>query len=207
MALYKRREKIKLIGEISEAAGKIFAPLGLTPNQWTILALIPALLAAYFISQKEFILGALLFVVAGLIDVIDGAVARATGEVTKKGAYLDTIFDRYVEFIIILPLLFVGLPSYILPANVWLFLYLFGAMMTTYSKAAAKEKEITKEELRGGLLERAERLILLTIGLFAAAISINYLLFVIVVLAVLSNVSALQRISIALTSTGTKRRS
>jgi len=131
--------------------------------------------------------------------MVDGAVARVTGKASRFGAYLDTIVDRYVEAIIVFGLLFIGLPEFFIPIYAWIFLYLFGSMMTTYAKAAAKEKEIIPEgkELKGGILERAERLIILFIGIIAAAFNPMYLTYVIVLLAILTNISALQRIWIA----------
>ncbi|GAF97533.1 unnamed protein product, partial [marine sediment metagenome] len=118
---------------------------------------------------------------------------------SRFGAYLDTIIDRYVEAIIVLGLLFVALPVFLVASYIWIFVYLFGSMMTTYAKAAAKEKEIIPEgsELKGGLLERAERLIILFVGIILAAFNPLYLVYIIAGLAVLTNVSALQRIWIA----------
>jgi phosphatidylglycerophosphate synthase len=107
---------------------------------------------------------------------------------------LDTVVDRYVEGIIIIGLLFAGLPDFYLPVTAWLFVYFFGAMMTTYAKAAAKEKELTEKELRGGFLERAERLLILFIGILVASLDTFYLTYTIVVLAVLSNITVLQRV-------------
>ena len=72
--------------------------------------------------------------------------------------------------------------------------------MTTYSKAAAKEKELSKAELPGGILERPERMILLFLGIILAIFSTQYLTYMIIVLAVLANITALQRISIAIKS-------
>ncbi len=71
--------------------------------------------------------------------------------------------------------------------------------MTTYAKAAAKEKEIIAEgkELKGGLLERAERLLILFAGILLAIANPLFLTYTIALLAVLSNISALQRILLA----------
>lgn len=199
MTLYKKREKMKTLKEFGELVGKTFATFGLSPNQWTCVVLIPAFLAAYFILQQQFVLGGLFILISGFVDLIDGAVARKLGKVTKLGAYLDTMVDRYVEFLFVLPLTLIALPSaFSLPAAFWLFLYLFGGIITTYSKAAAKEKELVTEELKGGILERAERIIILTVGIFVAAVSLTYLVYVIVLLAILSNISALQRIQAAI---------
>jgi phosphatidylglycerophosphate synthase len=102
------------------------------------------------------------------MDIIDGAVARYSNQVSKKGAYLDTIVDRYVEFLIILGLLLAHLPHVILPSDVWILIFLFGAMMTTYVKAAAAEKGLSSI-VKGGVLERAERLLLIFVGLLLAS--------------------------------------
>jgi archaetidylinositol phosphate synthase len=197
MTFYKRREKFS---GFSEKIGSAFSHLPISPNQWTVISLLPVIASVYFLSKGAFIIAAILFIVSGFLDMVDGAVARKTGRTTKKGAYLDTIVDRYVEVIIIFGLLFASLPELLIPAYAWIFVYLFGGLMTTYSKAAAKEKELIEKgsELKGGILERAERLLLLFIGLLLASVNPLYLTGMLALLAVLTNVSALQRIGIAL---------
>ena len=191
MVLAKRRERF---ANFSVKVGLAFSKLPLSANQWTILSLVPVFFALWFLIQGQFLYAAALFLLSGFMDLIDGSVARVTGTVSKKGAYLDTVVDRYVESMIIFGLLFAGLPDFYFPIYAWLFLYFFGAMMTTYVKAAAKEKELVEKELRGGFLERAERLLILFIGILAAAIDPFFLAYIIVALAVLSNITALQRI-------------
>ena len=196
--LYAARQRFE---KLSVKIGLVFSRLPLTPNQWTIFSLLPALASAYFLANSQFLEAALLFIVAAFLDLVDGSVARVTGKVSRFGAYLDTIVDRYVEALIVLALLFVALPdpNFFLPIQAWLFVYFFGAMMTTYAKAAAKEKEIVQEgtELKGGILERAERIIILFAGILLATVNISYLSMVVVALALLANVSALQRIMLA----------
>lgn len=192
--LHEHRERFS---RLSVKVGIIFSKFGLTPNQWTLLTLLPTFAALYFLVNEQFLFSALFFIAASFIDLVDGSVARVTGNVTKLGAYLDTIVDRYVEAIIILGMLFVKMPDVFFPPYFWLFLYLFGGMMTTYSKAAAKEKEIVEKELSGGLLERAERLILLFAGILLAHFDVIYLSYIIIALAVLSNITAVQRIRTA----------
>lgn len=197
MTFYAKRRKFD---KVSERIGRSFARLGVKPDHWTILTLIPTVIALYFLIDRNFLLAGLLFITAAFIDTIDGAVARFTGKVTRIGAYLDTIMDRYVEWIVAFGLLFAGLPGFYVPASYWIFLYLLGSFMTSYSKPAAMEKDLVNEELKGGLLERAERLIILFIGILLAALSRTYLTYIIVILAILTNFTALQRIKIALDS-------
>lgn len=108
---------------------------------------------------------------------------------------MDTVVDRYVEFFIIAGLFVAALPAASLDARLWLLLYLFGSTMTTYAKAAAREKGLVAQEMRGGIMERAERMALLFIGLALAAANPVYLTYVLVLLAILTNITALQRIA------------
>ncbi|MCX6798903.1 MAG: CDP-alcohol phosphatidyltransferase family protein [Candidatus Diapherotrites archaeon] len=196
--LYAARKRFE---RLSVWIGMLFSGIPLSPNQWTILSLLPAVAAAYFVAIDQFLNAAVLFIAAAFLDLVDGSVARVTGRASRFGAYLDTVADRYVEALVIFGLLFVKLPdpNFFLPMKAWLFIYFFGAMMTTYAKAAAKEKEIVKEgaELKGGILERAERLLILFAGILLAAINPAFLSIAIVLLAILANISALQRIWIA----------
>lgn len=187
--LFKRRDKFD---RLNIKIGILFSKIPLTPNQWTFLSFLPAILSAYFIAIENFLAAALMLLLAGFTDVVDGAVAKATKRVTKLGAYMDTIVDRYVEAIIMFGLLFASLPDVYFPSYVWIFLYLFGSMLTTYAKAAAKEKGLG--EIKGGVMERAERLLLLFAGLVLALYGKIFLAYVIVTVAVLANISALQRI-------------
>lgn len=195
MTLYKNRDNF---AGVSEKIGAFFSKLGLTPNQWTFLSVIVVLIAGWFLINHNFFIGAVFVAISVFLDVVDGAVARHTKTASSRGAYIDTIVDRYVEAIIIFALLFITLPIFIFDASIWLFAYFFGFMMTTYAKASAKEKGLTKNEIRGGFLERSDRVILLTIGLFLASLNQTYLIYIIILLAFLSNITALQRIKTAL---------
>ncbi|MFH1664203.1 MAG: CDP-alcohol phosphatidyltransferase family protein [archaeon] len=187
----ENRERFK---SISIQTGLLFGKLPLTPNQWTLFSLVPALICFYFLLKQDFVFAAVFFGLAAFVDVIDGAVARVQGKTTKKGAYLDTITDRYVELIVFLGLFFVSLPVFYFSSQLWIFLCLFGGLMTTYSKAAAKEKLFLESELKGGLMERPERLLLLFFILVAGIFSLKLSLYLIVLFAVLSNLTAFQRI-------------
>ncbi len=194
--LYKNRQ---MFDKLSTKIGIIFSKIPLSPNQWTIISLLPAFIAVYYLVQGDFLMAGAFFIVSSFLDMVDGAVARVTRTVSMFGAYLDTMVDRYVEAIILFGLLFVALPDFYIPAFAWIFLYLLGSMLTTYAKAAAKEKELVPsgKELKGGLLERAERLLILFFGILAASINPLYLTYVVAGLAFLTNVSALQRMAIA----------
>ncbi len=177
---------------------KTFAVLTLTPNQYTALSIVAVLVCDYFLINGNYWIALLFFVLAAGFDFVDGAVARAKNLSTKNGAYWDTVADRYVDMLVLFGFLFAGLPEFYFPAYVWIYLSLFGAMMTTYAKAAAKEKGLTGAELKGGLLSRAERLVIYA----ALIVLLNFYpeaaVFLLGALAILTNITAVQRITMAL---------
>ncbi len=191
MVFYKNRDRSS---KISVKVGIIFAKLGIPPNGWTLLTIIPALLAFWMLVNEQFLYAAGWFIIAAFIDVVDGAVARVTGRATRFGAYLDAAMSRYVEGIIIFGLLFASLPGFIVPAYAWIFLCFFGSFMTAHAKSLAKEKDILEKGLGGGLLERTESVLILFAGILLAAYKPLYLVYVVAILAVLSNITALQGI-------------
>lgn len=193
----KRKTKKENFNSTSTKLGKIISKLGISPNAWTFISLIFAIAAAVFIIRKEILAGAILFLVSIILDVFDGAVARATGKTTKFGGFFDTVVDRYVESLIFFSLLFVPLPKVILPSQIWIFVLLFGSLMTTYIKAAAREKGLVDEDLRGGLLGRSERTVIIFLGLVIGAYLPIVLSWIIFILAILTNLAAIQRFVLA----------
>jgi phosphatidylglycerophosphate synthase len=193
--LEEKREKFK---KIEELAGKIFSKLGPSPNQYTLNSIFFGFFCFVSIVYKNFILALIFFLISALLDFIDGAVARYSNKVTKIGAYLDTISDRFVEGLIFLGLLSLSLPKFFIEAKYWIFLCFFGSLMTTYAKAAAKEKELVTQELKKGFFGRGERMILLSITFFLGIFNQNLMIYPISLLAIFSNLTAIQRIILAL---------
>ena len=194
--LEEKREKFK---KVSEITGKFFSKLPLTPNQYTLISLFFVILSFWFLIQVNLVLALIFFLLAAFLDFIDGAVAKFTQRETKKGAYLDTICDRYIEGVILLGFLFLPLKGFfLLPAQVWVFLAFFGSLMTTYAKAAAKEKELVESELKKGLLGRAERVILISLSILLGIFNLSWIIYPIIILAIFSNITALQRIYLSL---------
>ncbi|MCP6718563.1 MAG: CDP-alcohol phosphatidyltransferase family protein [Patescibacteria group bacterium] len=185
------RNKFKFLEDF---LGNVFSKIGLTPNQFTLTSLLFALLSFYFLIKFNFLFAFIFFISAGILDLIDGAVARKRGEVSKKGAYLDTIIDRYVEIIILLGFLLLPLQKIAFPSYVWIFLSLAGSIMTTYSKAAAKEKELIYEEMKAGFFGRTERMVLISFAIFLGIFNLALVIYPIVILAIFSNLSAVQRV-------------
>jgi len=193
--LSQNREKFR---KISENIGSFFAKFGISPNSFTILSVFLGALCFWFLFQNNLTLAIIFFILASVSDLVDGAVARASQKVTKKGAFLDTICDRYVEGAALLGFLFLPLPDFIIKVEFWIFLALFGSLMTTYAKAAAKEKEVILTEFKKGLLERPERIILILLAMILGIFSYSGTMYLIVFFAVFSNLTAIQRIFLVL---------
>lgn len=186
--------------DLEKIVGSLFGILPLTPNQYTYLSGVFALIGLWFMMSENLIWATVFFVIAAGLDFVDGAVARAKNMSSKVGGYLDTVFDRYVEGIIFFGMFFLVLPEVLIPGQAWVYLAIFGSVVTTYVKAAAKEKELVNQELKGGLLSRGERLILIFIALVLGIIYPDYLYmtYVVAVIAVLANFTAIQRVQSAI---------
>jgi len=142
-----------------EKVGKGFASTGLSPNFWTVVGLIIALSSAVVYGMGiEFglIIGGILLLVSGFFDMVDGQVARVTGKTSKKGEYLDSMFDKISEVAIFLGILVGG---YAEPYLVLLAITL--SLLVSYARA---KSDLINIKLQGiGIGERAERLLVIAI--------------------------------------------
>ena len=196
--------KAKFKSEQTDRLAAGLAALGLSPNAWTMISLLPALAGAAALIEGRLGWGLVLFSLSAFIDIVDGTVARVTHQSSKKGAFLDGIVDRYVELLLYLGLmLYLGRGEFLgLPHEVWFKLLFFGSLMTTFVRAYADHRGMVKGEealkRMGGLLERFERLMLLYAGMFLGLFETRWLIIVVVITAVLANATALQRIAFAM---------
>ena len=142
-----------------EKVGKGFAATGLSPNFWTVVGLVIALSSAVVYGMGvEFglIIGGILLLVSGFFDMVDGQVARVTGKTSKKGEYLDSMFDKISEVAIFLGILIGG---YAEPYVVLLAITL--SLLVSYARA---KSDLINIKLQGiGIGERAERLLVIAI--------------------------------------------
>ncbi|MBI4017612.1 MAG: CDP-alcohol phosphatidyltransferase family protein [Candidatus Aenigmarchaeota archaeon] len=150
--------------------GILFARLPLTPNMWTVVSLVPAVIGLYLLLQHRLLAALAAFVAAAAMDAIDGGVARVRGQATNYGAYLDGMTDRFVEAALLFGLMAFGYADWILPGWAWLALMLFfGTTMTTFARAYADHRKVVTDPealaKMGGVLERAERLVLIFVSM------------------------------------------
>ncbi|MDP9268604.1 MAG: CDP-alcohol phosphatidyltransferase family protein [Acidobacteriota bacterium] len=174
----------------------------ISPNVLTFLGLVINVIAAVLFGfanadnqQRMFRYAGLVIIGAGIFDMVDGRVARATGQVTQFGAFFDSVIDRYSDVA-----LFFGLLVYYARANRFFYLVLTALVMVTsvmvsYTRARAESLIGT---CKVGFMERPERIVLIIIGAL-----FNKMAPVLWVLAVLSTITVIHRI--AFTYQRTKR--
>jgi len=142
-----------------EKIGKGFASTGLSPNFWTAVGLAFAIASALVYGlgiEYGLIFGGVLLLVSGFFDMVDGQVARVTGKTSKKGSYLDSMFDKIAEVAIFLGILVGG---YAEPYLVFLAITL--SLLVSYARA---KSDAINVKLQGvGIGERAERLLVIAI--------------------------------------------
>jgi CDP-diacylglycerol---glycerol-3-phosphate 3-phosphatidyltransferase len=131
-------------------------------------------------------MGGLVALVASVFDMLDGRVARLRGRETKFGAFLDSTMDRYSDMVLYMGLLILYARVDRTPQMVLVWVAAFGSFMTSYARARA---ESLVPRCTVGLLERPERIVLIIIGALA-----NRMTAVLWIVAILSNITALQRV-------------
>jgi archaetidylinositol phosphate synthase len=175
----------RLRGALSSAVRPVassVASMGITPNQITVIGFFVSILAAYFFFSSLPLGGGLLILLTGFFDILDGAVAKVSGKVTRFGGVLDSTLDRYSDMVIIGAIILGGLCD-----PVWGILAMVGSFMVSYVRARGEVEGVRMAGI--GLMERAERLIVLT-----AAALLGYTWVGIILLAILTNFTSLQRL-------------
>jgi CDP-diacylglycerol--glycerol-3-phosphate 3-phosphatidyltransferase len=167
--------------------GAAIARLGLTANMMTVIGLILNAAVAAVIALDHPRWGGVFLLFASAFDMLDGAVARATGTTSKFGGFLDSTLDRYSESVV-----FLGVLIYILDTGdaktgaILVFLSTVGSLMISYARARA---EALGWKASVGLVARPERVILL-----AVCLVIGKPMWALWALAVLTHVTAATRI-------------
>jgi CDP-diacylglycerol--glycerol-3-phosphate 3-phosphatidyltransferase len=175
----------RLDGFFSRTACLLFGK-NIHPHLLTIAGLLINMGAALCMAIGYWVAGGCLILVAGLFDLFDGAVARAFDKATKFGSFLDSVIDRYSDTILLIGIIW-HYGTHNEQGNVLLAcIVLMGSVLIPYSRAKA---EIYVDQCNIGLMERAERTILLAMGgIF------NMMVIALWVLAILTHTTVLQRI-------------
>ena len=161
--------------------------LGITPNGLTYSGFALTIVTALVLATGAFRWGGVLLLLAALFDMLDGAVARFTKQMSTFGAFLDSTLDRYSESVTFLALAYFFSHSTSTRTELVLIMFiLVGSLMVSYTKARAEALQV---ECKAGWLQRPERIIILVIGLI-----VGWLAPILWLLAIFTNFTALQRI-------------
>lgn len=175
----------RLPAGLSDRLGRTVARTGLTPNLISASGFAGAVAAGWLVARGDLLVAGIVFLVASLLDLLDGAVARATGKASPYGAIFDAVLDRAGEVALLAGCTwyFAGKGADVSVALV--FLAVFGSITVSYVRARA---EIDGMQMREGLFRRQERVAVLSLGLIT-----GWLAVAIGIIAVLANLTAVQR--------------
>ncbi|MDQ2742736.1 MAG: CDP-alcohol phosphatidyltransferase family protein [Chloroflexota bacterium] len=173
---------------LAEAVVRPLAAGGITPNTVTVAGFILNILTAAILATGRLTLGGALLLLAGLFDMLDGALARVSRRQSTFGAFLDSLLDRYSEAAVLLALLFVFTRRHDTVTVLLIYAVAIGSLLISYARARAEGLGL---ECKVGIAARPERIIILGLGLiFGGATTIAAL----VVLALLTHFTAMQRL-------------
>jgi CDP-diacylglycerol--glycerol-3-phosphate 3-phosphatidyltransferase len=171
---------------VLDPLGAFFNRIGLMPNTMTMLGLLGNVIGSVFLALGNMTIGGLIIFAMGPVDALDGTMARLRGMPTEFGAFVDSVTDRYSELVI-----YGGLIYYYLTHAEWLlamvtFAAASGSVLVSYVRARAASLGM---DTKVGVLTRFERYIVL-----APSLVFNIPWLGVWIIAVLANVTALQRI-------------
>ena len=167
--------------------------LGFTPNAVSVLGFSVSLVAAGLVGAGFLLPGGIVFLAGSVLDLMDGALARVTGRVTKFGALLDSVMDRLGESALFLGMVIYGLGTGLSDTRLFflmvvLILALVTSQTVSYLRARGESLGIAT---RTGLMTRPERVVLLSLGLI---LGLRALEIVLIFIATVSFVTLLQRL-------------
>ncbi len=171
---------------LAEAVARAVAWTGVSPTQLTLLGFALNVGVAVVLAAGLLPLGGALSLLAGAFDTLDGALARVAKRSTTFGAFLDSTVDRYAEATLLLGLLIDATRRGDLLVSAASYIVIVGSLMVSYTRARAEGLGLKCEV---GIAPRPERVIILALGLI-----LGLELPALILLAVLTNVTAIQRI-------------
>ena len=176
--------------------GQVLASAQVSPNLLTVLSVLVAVTAGYMFSQKRTVEGVALILLSAFVDMLDGAVARASGRVTRFGATFDHVLDRYAEAFMVVGMILGGYVGWELG-----FFALFGMVMASFTRAKA-ESVGGLRSCTVGIAERQEKLLLFIAGSLATYVHSSALAYATFLVGVLSSITVVQRLHYTWVQTG-----
>lgn len=179
----------KKVAPILEPIAAGLARIGVTPAVVTIVGLAVTVAGAVVIASSQLLWGGLIAATGVILDALDGPLARKLGTASDRGAFLDTMSDRFGEIAV-----WVGVSVYLRDEPRLLVLCIIAlafSLLVPYVRAKA---EIAGLDGRGGWMGRAERMILILLGLMAVGLGLEIMEPLLWVFVVLTGLTVAQRI-------------
>jgi len=199
------KEKSKTWALISKQLGGLFAKLPFSPNCYTWLTIPTALAAMLFMINHAIGWSITLFIVAGILDLIDGALARHLEQTTYRGAFLDGSLDRFIDFMLIFSYFWLSIHTPWLPLGQWICLAIFFAIMPSCLVAYANHRQAVDdphETVIWRILNRGEMYVLMLLIPFVSQYSAVWAGYLLVTFVVLSAITTLQALFMTLHLSG-----
>ncbi len=168
---------------------RVLASLGIGPAALTTAGLIGNVFAAALIVDGSLLAGGFVLLLASALDMLDGALARATGSASRFGAMFDSVLDRFSEAVVLFGIAWYAIESGNREQALLAFAAVVGSLMVSYVRARAEGLNL---QLRDGIFTRAERVVLT-----GAMLILGYVTIGLWILATLSLFTAFQRLWIA----------
>jgi len=151
---------------IARALGR----LGLTPNALTLIGFAIAVVAAYFAATQAWLYAGVLVIFGAVFDLFDGALARATNQTSRLGAFLDSTFDRWGEGVVYVGIIIGGIAAGFAEVVVAAGAAMAAAFMVSYTRAKSESLGFTPGSGMAsvGVAPREVRIVILTAGLLLA---------------------------------------
>ncbi len=162
--------------------------MGVTPNMLTLAGVLGNVGAAVLAARGEFLLAGIVVLAASSLDMLDGALARATGKATRFGSVFDAMMDRVSEAAVLFGLLYYFSDRGDRVEELLVFAAVVTSFLVSYGRARA---EIVGVPMREGVFGRAERVVLLAIGLLVDQVTV-----MLWILAVSAGLTAMQRLAL-----------
>lgn len=170
---------------VVDPMGNFLNKLGITPNMMTFLGLVGNMVGAWFLAQGNMPLGGVFVLICTPFDALDGTMARLRGEANDFGAFVDSVTDRYSELFILGGLLYYFSTHNDQLSTIVVYAAAAGSVLVSYVKARA---DSLKFDANVGILTRMERYLVI-----APLLVLNQPVIAIWIVAVLANITALQR--------------
>lgn len=189
------KEQSKTWEKTSAKMGVFFSKFSIRPNTYTWLTVIPAI-AAFFAMVNGYVITAIvLFIISGILDLIDGAVARHTGQVSHYGAFLDGSLDRLVDFLVIFSYLWLPIETPFLAVEAWIVIAIYFAILPSFEVAYANHRRAVDdphEKIIWRILNRGEMYTLMLLIPLLSIFSSKWAGYILITLVLLSIITTLQ---------------